>query len=253
MLFALTNSLFLYKILIENNKQCTKDEGMKTENVFDTSIQGLAGRRQNIDDNLDDLQISEWISSEIKNEKTGKQAYSTQVTDRVGDYLMGANDVDGPRKLKYAFYPSESAYYRTKISRVTTVSDVYNDRVALNEYQKAEHEDRAEYINRLFDPKSLCEEDFRRFIRSGLVYSKLESEMSEKLKIKINAMRQMVLQSSINDDDKHFLKYFNGVRTITEIALLLGVSRQAVSKKIKKIAKKSLKMVAASQKKDHIG
>lgn len=225
-----------------------------TTKLFDNTLEKYDERKDYLNENLDNELLSRIITREINLGRNAESSFSGYFTEQLGNYLLGGTGIGSPRRASEPFYPSER-YYKShmSISRITRpwgLMEGHQQETRSKDYLRSSQEDRNGYLERLFDPEKITVDNLRNFIKQG--YCKgIPSEITDPtLRDKLENLRQIILKICNRKKDLIFLNYFDGVRNLNDIATELGVSHQAVSKKLKKISEKSQKMVAKLQKKD---
>lgn len=216
-----------------------------TEPLFETAIKQLGQREERLNNNIDDSKISKMIRQEVRNGSLGIHSYSGHLTDRLSNYLFDSRNTSSYRTNEYSFYASEGNYWSRKIPHSMRLTDDIEELVRVNNYYREVNEDRDGYLNRLFDPAKLTENDFKNFIRCGLVDANNDAYLTndDMLKAKLLTLRQIVIDSCLSMSDLVFLKFFDGKRNQNEIAKIMDIRHQNVSKRLKKICKNCRKRV----------
>lgn len=210
------------------------------KNIFDKNIKTFKERSENVQRNLEFSLVEDEIR---KNLSRGEVTEDTQIgkyLDSVANYLLASDDVPSGRKAKDSHYRNEKDYRnnysigRNTIADTEKVVDFSDDLV-----EREQFIDRKGYIKRLFDPKNLTIDVLRDFIVNWGNYTQVETEeLREAIK-----WLQMEIRECVTEDEWKLIKKFEKFHTMTEVALNMGISQPAVSKKIKKICQKIQKVV----------
>lgn len=215
------------------------------EPLLDTAIKHYGEREERLNGGVDDLKISQMMQKEVRGSQLGIHSYSGRLTDRLSNYLFDSPNIPSYRTGEYAFYTNEGHYWARKIPHSMRLTENIEDYVRSNNYYRELNEDRSGYLKRLFDPEAITDNDLKNFIRSGLVNRRHEAYYScdTELRELLLSLRQVVIDSCQSMSDLVFLKFFDGKRNQNEIAKLMGVRHQNVSKRLKKICKIAQKRV----------
>lgn len=204
-------------------------------------------RKENIEKELNPKFFEEFNRDDIKKGKTMAESYSGWFSNRIAQYLVHSHDIDSPGKTEYPFFANDYDYYRTgqaKAIMLTDQLDSWVDPLSWKKYEIERHSDRDEYIQRLFNVDNLSVNDLRRFIRMGLhkTLGVLDLEdYSFHIIQELQKLQKIVWLGCTKNTDQTFLSYFDGKRSINEIADIYGIAHQNVTKKITRICKNALK------------
>ena len=219
------------------------------EKLFNTELSGFEERKKNLMKLMDTSKMNQWIAKEVKNRQRGENSYSGDFTDKLSSYLFSAKDIASSRRIDHSFYETRGHYWRGKsINRYTTLVEDHDEADMARDYERQRFSDKAGYMDRLFNSDNLNEKAIRVFIKSGLYTNDDMLEgLSEEFQTKVYEVRDLIRQSCKNDLDKKILRRFDGKRSMDEIGKKYGVSHQSISKRVKKICKNVVKMVAKSK------
>ncbi|TGB09669.1 hypothetical protein [Limosilactobacillus reuteri] len=218
-----------------------------SEKLFDTSLKTYKERKTNVEKELSTEFFEEINRDDIKKNRTMMEGYSGWFSDRIAQYLVHSHDVETPKGADYPFYASDNDYYRTGIAKAILLTDnigSWTDDISSREYEIQEKANKDAYLRRLFDEKNLNPNILRNFIKMGLHKDLRRLDMEEYSFILLRGLQKLqkiVWKGCKKESDKVLLKYFDGKRSIEEIASIYGVSRQNISKKITKICKNAIK------------
>ena len=198
--------------------------------LFNTELKQTNERKANIEKLLDPSKVRAWITNEIDNERLAEDSYSGKFTDRLGNYLFKSQDAKSSRKGAYPFYHTEGQYWP-------------------DAQQSAWLTDHDDYLKRLFRPENMTIDFYRNFIKAGLMNDQAEIYKSDDLELlwQLRSVRATILDSCKNSADIIFLKFFNGKNSVSQVAKLMGVRHQNVSKRLKKICKNAQILGAKSK------
>ena len=214
---------------------------MQERKMFDTGLTTYSQRKDNLNDLLETDKIHGYIEREVMLGKTAACSYSGWLTDRLGEYLISSHDLPGSRRGSEPFYVDEAQYSKRKIVRATRLLAGEDNRDLVANYQRQKQQNMEDYIAKLFDANELTETNIANFIKLGC-YNKMPDGIKDKYLLgELAQIREGIKNSCKSFDDVILLNYFDGKRKIVQIADELGVTHQAISKKIKKIAKNCLK------------
>lgn len=235
----------------------SKDERVKkltTKLLFDNTKESYEERKDYLNETLNNDLLSRIITREIALGRNAESSFSGYFTEQLGNYLLGGTGIGSPRRASEPFYPSERYYKSHKaISRITRpwgLMDGYQQETRSKEFLKSTQEDKNGYLMRLFNPETITVDNLRNFIKQGFCKGIPEEISDPLLRDNLENLRQIILKICDRKKDLIFLNYFDGSRNLNDIASELGISHQAVSKKLKKISEKARKKVAKLQKKD---
>lgn len=214
--------------------------GIYKKEVFNKKLTTVDERREHIETLLGD---EDGVGAIVKKEsKKGNQFENTgtgSYLESVANYLLESKDVDSGRKVENSFYRSEKDYrsnYSMGRSSYPSDSDV------LDFFENASNKStdirlEKEYIDRLFDPEKLSEDDIRRFIIKGCNYP---SDINKQLKQAADGLYDY-LSANCSKGEKEILAYFRKGEDLKEVAKIKGVTNRAVQQSIKNICKKAKK------------
>lgn len=216
------------------------------ERLFNTDIKGVKARIKNINNLLLGRKVNEWIKREVGNQQLATDSYSGVFTQNLGNYVFNGSNAGSVRTDNYPFYLSENHYWDKALQKSLSLTDnieSVSDTVALSDYYKSESQNTDEYIRKLFRWSDITSENIKQFIRLGLSDSHHSIYSSDNLELiyHLRQIQQAIECACPSTADLIFLKYFNGKRNNSEIAELMNVSHQSVSKRLKKISKKAKK------------
>lgn len=221
---------------------------MQEKRMFDTGLTTYAQRKDSLNALLETDKIHNHIVREVELGKTAACSYSGWLTDRLGEYLISSHDVPGSRKGDDPFYIDEIQYGKRKIVKATKLLASEDNRDLVAAYQRQVQQNTEAYLRKLFDIDNLTTTNVANFIKAGC-YNKLPDNITdERLINELTQIRRAIKYSSKSFDDIILLNYFDGKKKVSQIADEMGVSHQAISKKIKKISKNCLKWLRTSYK-----
>lgn len=214
--------------------------------IFNTEIKKYKERKQNVQNNIDDVKVKKTFIEDVQQGKSAEETYTGRYLERLGTYLLKSGDVDSIRRGKYTFFYDEEYYKdKNKTGKHTTPNTELieqEDGTELKTLTQTDTEQvylNKEYIQRLFKIGNLTELDLRNFILNWGNYTQIDlEELYEAV-----TWLKMEIMDNCTQQDIEMLNLFDGKRNITEVARILNVSKQNVSKKIKKICKKVMKTV----------
>lgn len=216
--------------------------------LFNTELKQTNERKANIEKLLDPSKVRAWITNEIDNERLAEDSYSGKFTDRLGNYLFKSQDAKSSRKGAYPFYHTEGQYWPDAQQSAWLTEDV-EEMVNCETYYRKLHENHDDYLKRLFRPENMTIDFYRNFIKAGLMNDQAEIYKSDDLELlwQLRSVRATILDSCKNSADIIFLKFFNGKNSVSQVAELMGVRHQNVSKRLKKICKNAQILGAKSK------
>ncbi|PWT35282.1 hypothetical protein DKZ29_06095 [Limosilactobacillus reuteri] len=221
--------------------------------LFNTELMTYEERKENIDRELSTEFFEEINRDDINKGRTMAESYSGWFSDRIAQYLVHSHDIDNPGKTEYPFFANDHDYYRTgqaKAILLTDQLDSWVDPLSWKKYEIERYSDKDEYIQHLFGVDNLAVNDLRRFIRMGLHKSLKGLDLEDYSFRTIQGLKklQMIIQMGCTKNtDKTFLNYFDGDRSINDIADIYGITHQNVTKKITRICKNALKKVRTQE------
>lgn len=203
--------------------------------VFNKGFKGVDERKKHVERELDVLKLQDKISADVKGEIRGEDSPTGKYLENVANYILESKDIKSSRKIKDTFYLSEK-YYRshTAAGRYTVPDTEWIESIGGDNYY-----DRESYCKRLFRLGELTEDDLRSFILNWSNYTQEDLGWLEQSYMDLRDK----IESVANEDDLKMLNLFDGKRSISEVATILGVKQPAITKRIKKISKNLRKMV----------
>lgn len=217
--------------------------------LFNTELMTYEERKENINKELSSKFFEEFNHDDIDKGKTMVESYSGWFSDRIAQYLVHSRDIDNPRETEYPFYASDHDYYKTGIAKAILLSaqvDDWVDPIMSKDYEVKNQENKKGYIERLFNIDNLEVNDLRNFVKLGF-YKDLKKlnfgDYSFELLRNLQDLQKIIQLGCTKNTDQTFLNYFDGERSINEIADVYGIAHQNVSKKLTRICKNALKKV----------
>lgn len=211
-----------------------------TKGIFDNLKRTIAERNEHLNDKLDVDQLTEQVKNEMHRGQSGEgnQQSTERYLEKLGTYLIKSPDVETHRKVENSFYLNDKDYKTHNKVGYNTIPDSECVESELeNEMEFYEDELRSEYVMRLFNPKKLSEDDLRRFIINWGNYTNIENKL---LREEIEDL-QSEIESVANAKDFEMLSLFGYGLNVTECAKEMGMSKQAISDRIKKLIKRYTK------------
>ncbi len=211
-----------------------------TKGIFDNLKRTIAERNEHLNEKLDVDQLTEQVKNEMHRGQSGEgnQQSTERYLEKLGTYLIKSPDVETHRKVENSFYLNDKDYKTHNKVGYNTIPDSECVESELeNEMEFYEDELRSEYVMRLFNPKKLSEDDLRRFIINWGNYTNIENKL---LREEIEDL-QSEIESVANTKDFEMLSLFGYGLNVTECAKEMGMSKQAISDRIKKLIKRYTK------------
>lgn len=203
--------------------------------LFNKKLKNINERKQHVENELDIIDLQDKITADVGREVRAEDSATGKYLENVANYILESKDIESNRKIKDTFYLSEK-YYRshTADGRYSYPDTEWIESIGENEYH-----DREGYSKRMFDYEKLTESDLRNFMLNWCNYTQEDLGW---LRSDYMDLRECI-ESISNADDLKMLNLFDGKRTISDVADILGVKQPSVTKRIKKISKKFRKMV----------
>ena len=206
----------------------------------DESLLNYEARKEFVEDNIEDIaynnlgnMASNYLLSAEDLKKSGRTIdYPYFLTDKT--LLKSTPDYKSYRKLKNAYLDNRDML----MTRGTTLKNIPDE--AINENSSDDYpmtfEDNKGYILRLFKVENLDNLKIKRVIMLGCP---MIDDVNENMQQAIDFIYEVLLESCSNEKDVEVLNYLAEGKTQTQIGKDIGISRQAVSKRLDKIIKNS--------------
>lgn len=152
-----------------------------------------------------------------------------------GDYILKSNDIESHRKIDCSFHINEEEARKYAEYNKTDVTDMESreDLHMLSSYGRDYNRIDESYLNGLFKHGVLSYSEKRQLLRS---YRSFYHEVnSETLQDQINFVIEDIYSNVRDDMDYSILEYLMSGVTEVEMEELLGVSQQAINKRIVRI------------------
>lgn len=241
--------------------------------VLDWSIDSLEGRYKYLEESgiLEDL-------SDRRKSRLAKAQLNMITT-----YLFRSKDIESGRKVYESYYIDDSSYYRslktsTYVDDIDEIADDeehdggnnhidednskddkekdieldsdlgYDKHNDIDRYisgiedEQDDYYERLLHIENLFDPKNIDNTVLRRIVTTYKDIKDAEFD-SDIVKYNVEKIMESVLMCVDNDDDNKVIELLMQDMTEHEISNVMNVSQQSVNKRIKKIFRKTIKLL----------
>ena len=241
--------------------------------VLDWSIDSLEDRYKYLEESgiLEDL-------SDRRKSRLAKAQLNMITT-----YLFRSKDIESGRKVDESYYIDDSSYYRslktsTYVDDIDEIADDeehvgdnnhidednskddkekdieldsdlgYDKHDDIDRYisgiedEQDDYYERLLHIENLFDPKNIDNTVLRRIVTTYRDIKDVEFD-SDIVKYNVEKIMESVLMCVDNDDDNKVIELLMQDMTEHEISNVMNVSQQSVNKRIKKIFRKTIKLL----------
>lgn len=216
---------------------------MRSTKLFDYEFPTVTERIANVEKVFDQDLARRKISEDIADEKLAQDTGTGKLLESVGSYILSSRDIDSGRKLRYRFYDDELNYWsKSNIAKHTFFGMGNPKEDAITKFRRERTIDTEAYIRRMLKQHAHSEKFVKRFIRLGLVWVNPDeySDVWSPDVVEFVKTLSGTIKAVSNSTDLITLKYFDGTRKLIDVAADLNTTHQNISKKISKIAKKTV-------------
>lgn len=182
---------------------------------------------------------------------------SKKLINQSAIYILRSGDVESERKIDYSFYRDDSKFYAKGRGKWKPederVSDMLKNTIKSNRYSTEEElydmftstdidineSLNDSYVNRIFSYRNMEPPEIKRCIKEGIPV--MEKILDENLKTHILGVYDFVIFGCKNDLDFKLIELYAKGISDKDIADNIGVSRQSIEKRFKKIVKNAKK------------